>query len=236
MREAIVELAERVGIAALKRVHGRLSDSEAAQFREHLKARLDREETKYPIYESLETAIPDVLELGKLAEIATSKSIRQRERNISESFGTPLSDMWQTVVQEEASLAAEEHWKKAGKLFREEQTTEAARELTRAVVCTVAATAAAQGWPHAGDEQMHDAITALATGKMPTKPSDTYELVLHAPDKGADLTSAFGACMGFPDTLMYDPMDRTPQEAEADARYYAQLAIDLIKELSGRKW
>lgn len=42
--------------------------------------------------------------------------------------------------------------------------------------------------------------------------------------------------MGFPDTLMYDPMDRTPQEAEADARYYAQLAIDLIKELSGRKW
>lgn len=71
MREAIVELAERVGMAALVRVHGSLSDSEAAQFREHLKARLDREETQYAIYESLETAIPDVLGLGKLAEIAT---------------------------------------------------------------------------------------------------------------------------------------------------------------------
>lgn len=86
--------------------------------------------------------------------------------------------MWQTVVQEEASLADEEHWRKAGMLFGEEQTTEAARELTRAVVCTVAATAAAQGWPHAGGEQAHAAITALATGKMPDKPSDTYGLVL----------------------------------------------------------
>ena len=78
----------------------------------------------------METAIPGVLGQRKLAEIATSKSIRQGEGNISEPLGTPLTDMWQDVVQEEASLAAGEHWKKADVLFREGQTVEAARELT----------------------------------------------------------------------------------------------------------
>ncbi len=236
MRESIIELAERVGIAALTKAHGSLSPEDAERFRENLKARLDREEAHYPIYDSLDTAIPDMLGQGKLAEIATSRFIRQREGNISESFATPLTGMWQDVIQEEASLAAQEHWGKADTLFRDGQTTEAARELTHAVVCMVAATAAMQGWPHAGDEQIHDAITALAAGAMPKQPSDTYSLILNAPDKGVDLTNAYGASVGFPDLLMYDPMDRTPEEAEADARYYAELAINLIKELSGRKW
>ena len=133
MREAIVELAERVGITALTRAHGRLSPGDEERFRENLKARLDREETQHPIYESLETAIPGVLGQRKLAEIATSKSIRQGKGNISEPLGTPLTDMWQDVVQEEASLAAGEHWKKADVLFREGQTVEAARELTHPI-------------------------------------------------------------------------------------------------------
>ncbi len=233
MREAIAELAERVGIAALTRAHGSLSLEDTKRFRENLQTRLAKESVYYPIYDSLETAIPDVLGQGKLAEIATSKSIRQREGNALESFASPLSDMWQDVVQQEASLASQEHWRKADALFREGQTTEAARELAHAVVCILAATAAMEGWPHVGDEQMHDAITALASSAMLEQPSDTYGL---APDRGVDLTNAYGASVGFPDLLMFDSMDRTPEEAEADARYYAELAINLTKELSGREW
>ena len=225
MREAIVDLAERVGVAALTKTHGSLSPEDTERFRDNLKARLDREEVHYPIRYSLATAIPDVLGQGKLAEIATSRSIRQKEGNGPEFFATPLTDMWQQVIQEEASLAAQEHWGKADALFRGGQATEAARELTHAVVCMVAATAALKGWPHAGDEQIHNAISILAGGVKPEQPS-----------KGEDLTNAYGASVGFSDLLMYDPMGRTLEEAEADARYYAELATDLIKELSGRQW
>ena len=225
MREAIADLAERVGIAALTKTHGSLSPEDAERFRNNLRARLGKEEVRYPIYDSLETAIPDVLQQGKLAEIATSRSIRQEEGNGSGSFATPLTAMWQQVVQEEATLAAQEHWRKAATLFKIGQATEAARELALAVVCMVAATAAMEGWPHAGDEQIDNAISTLAGGVKPEQPS-----------KGVDLHNAYGASVGFSDLLMYDPMGRSLEEAEADARYYAELATDLIKELSGRKW
>ena len=89
----------------------------------------------------------------------------------------------------------------------------------------MAATAAMEGWPHASDEQIDNAISTLAGGVDPEQPS-----------KGVDLHNAYGASVGFSDLLMYDPTGRTLEEAEADARYYAGLATDLIKELSGRKW
>ena len=100
MREAIVDLAERVGIAALTKTHGNLSPEDAERFRDYLRARLDKEEVHYPIYCLLETAIPDLLQQGKLAEVSTSRLIRQKEGNESESFTAPLTDMWRQVIQE----------------------------------------------------------------------------------------------------------------------------------------
>ena len=167
MKEAVNALAEQVGIAALIREHGKLSNEDMERFRTNLKSRLEREEAIYPIYVALETALPEVLQVGKMAEAATAQIIRQREGTNSTGWETPLTDHWREVLQEVAEQATEEHLERAETLFGEERTVEAAEEMTHAVVCQVAAIAASRGWPHSEENQIYDTVTALATGRIP---------------------------------------------------------------------
>ena len=235
MREAIIALAERAGIAALTREHGTLSSEDIKRFRTNLKARLEREEAAYPIYEALETALPDVLQIGKMAEIATAQIIRQREGANSTGWRTPLSDQWGEVLREVAGQATKEHLRRADALFGEEKIIEAAEEMTHAVVCQVAAIAAQKGWPHSGDKEVYDAVTALASGRMPVEAEDTYRLMGAASDRGVDFSNAFGAAMGLPESLRLGMSNRTAREARDDSEYYARKAMDLARELAERE-
>lgn len=232
MREVIAALAELVGIEALTREHGMLSSEDILRFRTNLKARLEREETIYPIYEALETALPDVLQIGKMAESATARVIRQKEGKNLSGWELPLTDYWTEVLQEVAEQATKEHLKRADALFGEEKTIEAAEEMTHAVVCQVAVIAARKGWPHSGDEEIYDAVTALATGYLPAEAEETYRLMETASDRGVDFSNAFGASMGLPESLRMELSNQTTQEAKNDSEYYARMAMDLAKELS----
>lgn len=232
MKEAINALAERVGIAALTREHGNLSIEDAESFRTNLKSRLEREEALYPIYVALETALPETLQVGKMAEIATAQIMRQREETNSAGWRTPLTDHWGEVLQEVAAQATEDHLKQAQILFAEERLVEAAEEMTHAVVCQVAAIAASRGWPHSEENQMYDAVTGLATGRIPEEAEDTYKLMKTASDKGIDLTNAFGASMGHPESLRMRMSNETVQEAREDSQYYARTAIELARQLA----
>lgn len=235
MREAIIALAERAGIAALTKEYGMLSSEDIQSFKATFKAKLEREEVIYPIYEALETALPDVLQIGKMAEIATAQIIRQREGKNSTGWRTPLSDHWGEVLQEVAEQAMKEHLKRADALFGEEKTIEAAEEMTHAVVCQVATIAAKKGWPHSRDKEIYDVITALATGQLPVETGDTYRLMETASDRGADFSNAFGASMGLPESLRMGISGRTATEAREDSAYYARMATNLAKELSEEK-
>ena len=235
MREAIATLAERVGIAALIRQHGKLSSEDIQSFKTTLRAKLEREETIYPIYEALETALPDVIQLGKMAEIATAQIISQREGKKSTTWKTPLSDHWGEVLQEVAEQATGEHLERAEILFGEEKTVQAAEEMTHAVVCQVAAIAASRGLPHSEENQMYDAVTTLATGHVPAEAEDTRRLMETASDRGIDFSNAFGACMSLPESLRMELSGRTASEAREDSEYYSRKAIDLAKELSGKE-
>ena len=232
MKEAINALAERVGIAALTREHGELSDQDIERFRTNLNARLEREEAIYPIYEALETALPDVLQIGKTAEIVTAQVMQQREETNSTGWGTPLTDRWGEILQEVAEQATKEHFERAEALFGEENVIEAAEEMTHVVVCQVAAIAAKKGWPHSGESQIYDAVTALATGQIPIEAEDTYRLMGTASDRGVDFSNAFGASMGLPESLRMEMSSRTTQEARDDSEYYARRATDLARGLS----
>ena len=235
MREAIIALAERAGIAALIREYETISDEDIQSFKTAFKARLEREESVYPIYEALETALPSLLQIGKMAETATAQIIRQREGKNSTGWRTPLSDHWGEVLQEVAEQATKEHLRAADALFGEEKTIEAAEEMTHAIVCQVAAIAARKGWPHAGETQMYDAVTALATGHLPAEAEETYRLMETASDRGVDFSNAFGASMGLPESLRAGISGRTSPEAQEDSEYYARKAMSLAKELSERE-
>ena len=131
MKEAVNAL-RAMGIAALTREHGKLSNEDMERFRTNLKSRLEREEAIY-IYVALETALPDVLKVGEMAEIATAQKIRQREGMNSTGWTTPLTNHWGEVLQEVAEQATKEHLERAESLFGEERTVEAAEEMTHAV-------------------------------------------------------------------------------------------------------
>ena len=234
MKEAVNALAERVGIAALTREHGKLSNEDMERFRTNLKSKLEREEAIYPIYVALETALPDVLKVGEMAEIATAQKIRQREGMNSTGWTTPLTNHWGEVLQEVAEQATKEHLERAESLFGEERTVEAAEEMTHAVVCQVAAIAASRGWPHSEENQIYDAVTALATGRIPEGTEDTYKLMGTASDRGIDLANAFGASMGHPESLRMGMSNETNREAREDSQYYARTAMELARELSER--
>ena len=235
MKEAIETLAERVGIAALTREHGKLSNEDIERFRTNLRARLEREEEIHPIYAALDLALEDMLDIGKKAEITTAQVIRQREGTNSTDWSTPLTDHWGEVLQEVAEQATKEHLERAEALFGEENVIEAAEEMTHAVVCQVTAIAAKGGWPHSEETQIYDAVTALATGRIPVEAEDTYKLMGTASDKGIDLSNAFGASMGHPESLRTGMSNETPQEAREDSQYYARTTIELARELSERE-
>ena len=232
MKAAINALAERVGMAALTREHGKVYSEDMERFSTNLKSRLERQEAIYPIYVALETALPEVLQMGKMAEAATAQIIRQRQGTNSTGWKTPLTDHWREVLQEVAEQATKEHLERAEALFGEEKTVEAAEEMTHAVVCQVAAIAASRGGPHSEEKQIYDAVTALATGRIPEEAEDTYKLMGTASDKGIDLANAFGASMGRPESLRTEMSNETVHEAREDSQYYARTAIALARQLS----
>ena len=234
MQVAVYDLAERVGIVALAKTHGVLDEETVGKFKRNFKARLERKETTYPLYDALEVALPEVLEAGLMAAIATSQTLRRQKQITTQEWETPLSGQWRTTIEEEAAKLVAEHFAAAESLFRSGETLRATEELTHAVVCQVVAIAASKGWPHSSDQQISDAITALATGQLPDENADLYTLLKSASEEGINLISAFGAAIGQPDTVRFGLFYEGNEGIEEDSQHFAKRAIELANWMSGR--
>ena len=110
---------------------------------------------------------------------------------------------------------------------------QATEHLCSAIVCSVTAIAALQGWPHRDRDDDLRVVTGLATGSLPTEGESIYKLLQSASQQGQDLNSAFAAAMGQPADVRngaYDEAGRTPDEAMLFARKAVELANQLGSE------
>ena len=106
---------------------------------------------------------------------------------------------------------------------------EATEHLCDGIICSIAAIAAQQGWPHQDREDFTRAVIALSTARgLPQEGSNIYELLQSASEQGQDLNSAFAAAMGQPNAVrngfFYD--------GEEDAMFFATRTVDLARQLA----
>ena len=78
-----------------------------------------------------------------------------------ETWKTTVSQAWQPALKE----VTREYLRTAKENFRKGELAQGAETLTDAVRATLGYIAAARGWPHSTDEDLHMAATALASGQ-----------------------------------------------------------------------
>ena len=231
MPTVIHDLAERVAIAAVTKAYGPVDEKFQARFRYNFQARLELKERRYPIYEALDTAFHEVLEAGFTAAVATGAAFGRPQMQAGQGWNTPISEEWQNTIDEVATQAAYEHFDAARQLFDSGQPLPATERLTDAITASITAIAARKGWPHSNDTDIANAVTALATGKMPDETADLYELMQSASDQGQDLFSAFGAAMGQPDAVRFAYYSSA--DGSDDAQRFAKATVQLANRIAG---
>ena len=229
MSDTINELAERVAIAAVVKERGPTGENFRAEFRQNFQARLEKKETRFPIYVALETALPEVF--GE--EIATGTAFNLTQIR-TETERSPIANEWRTAIDEAAAQAVYEHFRAAEQLFAKGQPLPATECLTNAITCSIAAIAARKGWPHSSDADIANAVTLLAAGKMPDETTDLYELMQSASEQGQDLLSAFVAVMGQPDSVRFGLFYNSADGSDEDARRFAEDTVELANRIAGK--
>ena len=140
--------------------------------------------------------------------------------------------LWNEVVQHSADQARDKHFQKARAHFTAGRDPEAAEELCRAVNCQIAVIAAGKGWPHRTPDDIDNAVTALATGKLPEDGSSIRKLLQSASETGDELNSAFAAARAQPsqakDRLFHD----SDEDYREDATSFAERTIELARLLA----
>ena len=141
--------------------------------------------------------------------------------------------VWNEAVQHSADQARDKHFQKAQAHFTEGRDAEAAEELCRAINCQLAAIAASKGWPHRTPDDIDNAVTALATGKLPKDGSSIREMLESASETGDELNSAFAAARAQPsqarDRLFHD----SHRDYREDSTSFAERTIELARLLAG---
>ncbi len=178
---------------------------------------------------------------GHGAAVVTNAAIK-RQRGMQDlgwdddlgQFRTPITDQWGQAIQESAAEAAEKYFCQAADYFNAGQREQATESLCSAIVCSIAASAALQGWPHRDRDDDLRAMVGLATGgTLPTDDESIYRLLQSASKEGQDLNSAFAAAMGQPTAVRtgaYDDAGRTC----AEAFLFARSAVELINQLGAK--
>ncbi len=110
MITAIQDLAEQVAIAAVTKAYGPVDENFKVRFKRNFQARLEVKERRYPIYDAIDTAFHEVFEAGINAAIATSAAYSLPHMQASGGWNTPISDEWQSTIDEVATQAAYEHF------------------------------------------------------------------------------------------------------------------------------
>ena len=112
-----------------------------------------------------------------------------------EAWKDAVSQAWQPAARE----TAQEYLRSARENFRKEELTQGAESLTDAVRATLGYIAAARGWPHATDEDLYMAATALASGHgWPETMEELNDALDSMSEEGKHLNASLGQAWGCP--------------------------------------
>ena len=148
-----------------------------------------------------------------------------------ETWKAAVSQAWQTAARE----AAQEYLRTARENFRKGELTQGAESLTDAVRATLGYIAAARGWPHATDEDLHMTTTALASGKgwPPETMEELDEALDNMTEEGKHMNASLGASMGLPGSIAFGAYTDAPYDAEESGFLFAETVMALAEKLAG---
>lgn len=236
IRDVTLGAARRV----LQNAIGQRSAADEERLLANVEARIPSYTGRYPILGLLDQ-LETVAYAGHAAAGATNAAIKHQRGmpNLGwddelSRFRTPITDQWRQAIQASGHDATQEYFRQASIYFDEGQPEKATERLCRAIICSIAATAALLGWPHQDRDDDLRAVVALATGSLPPEDESIYKLLQSASHQGQDLNSAFAAAMGQPEAVRtgaYDEAGRTTEEAFLFARTAVNLADQLGRKL-----
>ena len=234
MNETILDLAERVAIAAYEKEVGTGTAAEADRLRNNLLARVELKQSRRPISDAINIALTDALDAAHMAAVATKGALHPQLHEDSQGNYTPVGDKFSDTINEVATEQAAHYFSQADLYFLDMQHQQATESLASAVICSIAAIAARNGWFHDGDG-IHEAIELLATGQSPETTGDIYEALAQSSELGHDLTSAFSAAMAQPDLVKFGMGYDSANGSDEDAKSFARRTIQLADRLNDER-
>ncbi len=226
MNETILDLAERVAIAAYEKEVGIINAAEANRLQNNLLAKVELSKSRYPI--------TDALNASHMAAVATKSALHPELSQTNRGIYTPVADNLSDTIDEVASERAEYHFRQADQYFLNGHHRQATENLASAVICSIAAIAARNGWSH-DDDGVHEAVELLATGRNPEITWDIHQALADSSELGHDLTSAFSAAMAQPDLVKFGMGYDSANGSDEDARNFARRAIRLANHLNAER-
>ena len=161
--------------------------------------------------------------MGAAAQVASNCAGQD-----GEAWKAAVSRAWQPAARE----AAQEYLRSARESFRKGDLTQGAESLTDAVRAILGYIAAARGWPHATDEDLHMAATALASGQEWPETMEEFDAALdNMTEDGKRLNASLGASMGLPGSIAFGAYTDAPYDAEESGFLFAETVMALAEKL-----
>ena len=234
MNETILDLAERVAIAAYEKEVGTANAAEADRLRNNLLARVELKQSRRPISDAINIALADALDAAHMAAVVTKRATHPYLHHNSQADHSTVGVKFSDTIKEVATERATHYFSQADLYFLDMQHQQATESLASAVICSIAAIAARNGWFHDGDG-IHEAIELLATGQSPETTGDIYQALAQSSELGHDLTSAFSAAMAQPDLVKFGMGYDSANGSDEDAKSFARRTIQLADRLNDER-
>ena len=234
MNETILDLAERVAIAAYEKEVGTVNASEASRIRDNLSERVELKQSRHPISDAINIALTDAIDAAHMAAVVVKRATHPHLHHSSQFNHAPVADKFSDTINEAATERAAHYFSQADLHFASNEHQQATESLASAVICSIAAIAARNDWFHDG-AGIHEAIELLATGQSPETTGDIYEALAQSSELGHDLTSAFSAAMAQPDLVKFGMGYDSANGSDEDAKNFARRAIQLADRLNAER-
>ena len=229
----IQEIILNAGQKILEDTPGPLSDAGRTRLISNLRVRTPMYTGRHPI--------PDLLNDLHAATVVPYKALKDGQTGPpipTQGDGkwppAPITDQWAQAIRKSAETATGEHFRQAEICFDQARPQEATEHLCSGIICSIAAIAAQQGWPHQDRKDLTDAVIALSTGgELPQEGDSIYDLLQSASEQGQDLNSAFSAAMGQPNAVRTGLFYDSTNGCDDDAMFFAKRTVELARQLAG---
>ena len=160
---------------------------------------------------------------------AAAQAASNSDGQDDEAWKAAVSRAWQSAARE----TAQEYLRAARENFRKGELAQGAESLTDAVRATLGYIAATRGWPHATDEDLHMAATALARGQgWPETIEELNAALDNMSEEGNHLNACLGASMGLPGSIAFGAYTDAPNDAEENGFLFAETVMVLAEKLA----